>query len=203
MPAPEGKLQSPKPRWAESWDITISLCLLTGCRRPELLARTRVVGRTRRGLFHHADGDLGRVMAPGEVLDQETDVGEPPLNGRDVAVLLPGSPPRTRGNHPATLELLLQGFRDNAWKLELSQIERRRAELEATIVASDAGPCYLRFTRTRRRSTGRRSNVSRRRSHMRTRSSARRHGRRCAGSSIRSLFRPVTRFSKCEGISEG
>lgn len=29
------------------------------------------------------------------------------------------------------LKLLLQGFCDNAWKVELSQIERRRAELEA------------------------------------------------------------------------
>jgi hypothetical protein len=27
------------------------------------------------------------------------------------------------------LELLFQGFRDNAWNLELAQIERRRAEL--------------------------------------------------------------------------
>jgi hypothetical protein len=38
------------------------------------------------------------------------------------------------------LELLLQGFRDNAWKLELAQIERRRADLEATIAASAAEP---------------------------------------------------------------
>ena len=38
------------------------------------------------------------------------------------------------------LELLLQGFRDNAWKVELAQIERRRAELEATIAAAEAEP---------------------------------------------------------------
>jgi hypothetical protein len=38
------------------------------------------------------------------------------------------------------LELLLQGFRDNAWKLELAQIEQRRAELEATIAGSAAEP---------------------------------------------------------------
>lgn len=38
------------------------------------------------------------------------------------------------------LELLLQGFRDDAWKTELSQIEQRRRELEASIAASDAEP---------------------------------------------------------------
>jgi site-specific DNA recombinase len=38
------------------------------------------------------------------------------------------------------LELLLQGFRDNAWKEELHQIERRRAELEARIAASEGEP---------------------------------------------------------------
>lgn len=38
------------------------------------------------------------------------------------------------------LDLLLEGFRDNAWKLELAQIERRRAELEATIAASAHEP---------------------------------------------------------------
>jgi site-specific DNA recombinase len=37
-------------------------------------------------------------------------------------------------------ELLLEGFRDSAWKLELAQIERRRAELEATIAAAEAEP---------------------------------------------------------------
>ncbi len=34
-------------------------------------------------------------MSPGE-FDQETDVDDPLLNRRDVAVLLPGSPPRSR-----------------------------------------------------------------------------------------------------------
>jgi hypothetical protein len=38
------------------------------------------------------------------------------------------------------LELLLQGFRDNAWKVELAQIEQRRAELEAAIAASETEP---------------------------------------------------------------
>ncbi len=38
------------------------------------------------------------------------------------------------------LELLLQGFRDEAWKAELHQIERRRAELEATIASAEAEP---------------------------------------------------------------
>jgi site-specific DNA recombinase len=38
------------------------------------------------------------------------------------------------------LELLLQGFKDEAWKEELRQIERRRAELEATIAASRSEP---------------------------------------------------------------
>ena len=38
------------------------------------------------------------------------------------------------------LELLLQDFRDEAWKDELRQIEIRRAELEATISAAKAEP---------------------------------------------------------------
>ena len=37
------------------------------------------------------------------------------------------------------LELLLQGFRDNEWKVALTQIERR-TELEATNAASEAEP---------------------------------------------------------------
>jgi hypothetical protein len=38
------------------------------------------------------------------------------------------------------MELLLAGFRDEAWKSELSRIEARRAELEATISAAEAEP---------------------------------------------------------------
>ncbi|HYN06569.1 MAG TPA: recombinase family protein [Vicinamibacterales bacterium] len=38
------------------------------------------------------------------------------------------------------MELLLNGFRDEAWKLELQQIEQRRAQLEATIEATAAEP---------------------------------------------------------------
>ena len=38
------------------------------------------------------------------------------------------------------MELLLQGFRDDAWKDELRQIEARRAELTATLAAADAAP---------------------------------------------------------------
>ena len=38
------------------------------------------------------------------------------------------------------LELLLRGFTDEAWKLELAQIERRRGELEAEIAARGAEP---------------------------------------------------------------
>ena len=38
------------------------------------------------------------------------------------------------------LELLLNGFRDEAWKLELHQIEQRRTELEAVIAAGKAEP---------------------------------------------------------------
>ena len=47
-------------------------------------------------------------------------------------------------------------------------------------------PCYLRSTRTWPRSTGRTSNGSRRRWRTRTRGSARRRGRPCVASSIRS-----------------
>ena len=35
-------------------------------------------------------------------------------------------------------ELLLNGFRDEAWKQELRQIERRRSELETTMAAAKA-----------------------------------------------------------------
>ena len=38
------------------------------------------------------------------------------------------------------LELLLNGFRDEAWKQELQQIEQRRTELEAVIAAGKAEP---------------------------------------------------------------
>ena len=38
------------------------------------------------------------------------------------------------------LELLLNGFRDEAWKQELRRIEQRRAELEAVIAADKAEP---------------------------------------------------------------
>ena len=38
------------------------------------------------------------------------------------------------------LELLLNGFRDEAWKQELQQIEQRRTELEALIAADKAEP---------------------------------------------------------------
>ncbi len=38
------------------------------------------------------------------------------------------------------LELLLNGFRDNAWKLELADIERERLSLEAAIAASATEP---------------------------------------------------------------
>ena len=38
------------------------------------------------------------------------------------------------------LELLLQGFRDKAWKEELRQIEQRRTELRATLAAAEAEP---------------------------------------------------------------
>jgi site-specific DNA recombinase len=38
------------------------------------------------------------------------------------------------------VELLLQAFRDEAWKEELRQIERRRAELETTIAAAKSEP---------------------------------------------------------------
>jgi hypothetical protein len=38
------------------------------------------------------------------------------------------------------LELLLNGFRDEAWKQELQQIEQRRNELEAVIAAGKAEP---------------------------------------------------------------
>jgi site-specific DNA recombinase len=51
---------------------------------------------------------------------------------------LPARRPAQRSKE--ILELLLQGFGDNAWKLELAQIERRRAELETTIAASEAEP---------------------------------------------------------------
>src|SRR5262245_12325867 len=38
------------------------------------------------------------------------------------------------------LELLLNGFRDEAWKHELQRIEQRRTELEALIAAAQAEP---------------------------------------------------------------
>jgi hypothetical protein len=39
-----------------------------------------------------------------------------------------------------TMELLLQGFRDEAWKAELAQIEQRRVELEAEIESAAVEP---------------------------------------------------------------
>src|SRR5687768_6861632 len=35
-------------------------------------------------------------MTSGEVLDHKTNIGDPALNRRDIAVLRPGSPPRSR-----------------------------------------------------------------------------------------------------------
>ncbi len=38
------------------------------------------------------------------------------------------------------MELLLRGFTDEAWKVELAEIQRRRVELEAVIAAAANEP---------------------------------------------------------------
>src|SRR5258707_12442444 len=80
-------------------------------------------------------------MSPGEVIDQETDVGYPPFNRRDLAVLLPGSPPRSRyfgflgigGPHPVERERLGMSMRQRA-----PEAERRGDALKRT-----NGPVHL------------------------------------------------------------
>jgi hypothetical protein len=38
------------------------------------------------------------------------------------------------------MELLLQGFRDEAWKEELRELEQRRRELEVTVAYAETEP---------------------------------------------------------------
>jgi hypothetical protein len=82
------------------------------------------------------------------------------------------------------MELLLQGFRDEAWKEELRTLEQRRTELQATISNAQTDPplpaLHPHWAEVFRHCS------SQRRSSMRTRSSASPHGRPYAASSTRS-----------------
>jgi hypothetical protein len=140
----------------ETVATTVAHCVSSAAvARPEFPARTRrpVVGRARRWLFHCADGDLGRVMSPGEMLDQETDVGDPPLNRRDVAVLLPGSPPRSRylgllviGGLPLVeRERLGMSMRQRAPEAERGGDALKRADAPVHLIVEQLDVEHLRF----------------------------------------------------------